>query len=115
MYTYISLLYEIQYTYSMYGSGVAYNGNCSTLAGIQWKTAAEADAALASCPKTMVHTPTSAACRTRTTEQKRKRERERERERERDREREPQNSLSAPGVVCTRFSAPIVCARGIPS
>ena len=36
--------------------GVAYNGNCSTLAGIQWKTKAQADVALASCPKTMVRT-----------------------------------------------------------
>ena len=39
--------------------GVAYNGNCSTLAGIQWKTEAEADVALASCPKTMVRTSVS--------------------------------------------------------
>ena len=35
--------------------GVKFNPNCSTLAGIQWKTQAEADAALATCPKTMAY------------------------------------------------------------
>lgn len=35
--------------------GVKFNANCSTLAGIQWKTQAQADEALESCPKTMAY------------------------------------------------------------